>query len=273
MLLLRSGLLVGLLLLSRPGRAQGPTPQDLPPPRSSTAAPQPAPLVPPHRWSVVAAAQAHGSRHVVADQTLVSPRLLLRPTVGLAGLLGVRYGLRRRLGIEAGVSVRSDGVSIASVADYRGGRYESVQVSTIWFNSPQLQVLLLYQTSPSQAGHCWILQGGADVISRRYLNLGGYGTGLSTNAGQPPATLTASQQLVQGSVWRLGLQGCIGREWHVSPAQFVGLRLVGRVGLQEFNRWQLRYTFTEDGIQRHYQNQIHTKLGYVGLQTWYRFQG
>ncbi|WP_324680643.1 hypothetical protein [Hymenobacter sp. GOD-10R] len=223
---------------------------------------------------MIVAAQAHGSRHVFADQTLVSPRLLLRPTVGLAGLLGVRYGLRPRLGIEAGVSVRSDGVSIASVADYRGGRrYESVEVSTIWFNSPQLQVVLAYQAKPSPAGHAWVLEAGADVISRRYMHLGGYSTGLSTNAGQPPATLTASQQLVPGSVWRFGLQGRIGREWHVSPAQFVGLRFVGRIGLQEFSRWQLRYTFVEDGIQRGYQNQIQTKLGYVGLQTWYRFQG
>lgn len=274
MILLRYALWAALLALHpRSGRAQAQTMphQGQPHGRARAGSPR---RYPAHvsRFAVLLAGQAHGSRHLFADQTLVSPRLLLRPGLGLAVQLGLRYQLTPQVGLETGLSGRSDEVAIASVADYRGGRrYEAVEVATIRFNSPQLQVGLVYHTRPSPAGHAWTLQGGLDVISRRHLNLGGFGTGLSTNAGQPPATLTASNQPLRGSVWRFGLQGAGGREWQVHPAHSIGLRLVGRVGLQEFSKWQLSYTFTEDGIARRYQNLIHTKLGYVGLQTWYRF--
>lgn len=224
-------------------------------------------------WSLVVAPQVHGTQHVFVGRELVSPRLLLRPTIGFAGTLGLRYGLSQQFSLEANIGPRSDGLKIASVSDYPGGRrFEAVEVSTIRFTSPQVYGGLLYRTLPSGKS-VWVLETGVDVISRRYIAIGAFSATLSTNVGQPPATLSGTNNYsIDRSLLRFGIRVGIGREWQVGNAHFLGVKLLGSVGLQEFARWRIIYSFTDDGTSKIYQNTLHSKLGYVGLQTWYRLQ-
>jgi len=224
-------------------------------------------------WSFVLAPQMHVTRYVFAGHDPVSPRLLLRPNTGFAATVGLRYGLAQQLSLEGGIGPRSDGVKIVSVADYAARRrFESVKVATMRFNSPQVHLVLLYRSQPSETGHVWLAEGGIDVISRRYLNIGQFTSDLSTNSGQPASTLTGTSQWRGRSELRPGFRVGLGREWQLRPRQFVGIKLLGSVGLHEFSRFQLRYSFSEGGATKTYQNTIYTKLGYIGVHSWYRLQ-
>lgn len=224
-------------------------------------------------FSLVATQQVHGYRYVFADRALVNSRLLFRPTLSFASTLAIRYGITPRLSLEAGLGLFAHKLSVASVADYPGGRrFETVRISSLLFNSPQVHGVLLYRTVPSVEGHVWLLETGGDVISRRYTVLPDFVNRLSSNTGQPSLYLRGTNQPRGASILRFGLRGGVGREWHVVNTHFLGVKLVGSLGLQELIRYQLAYTYTEEGVSKSYDNRIRTRLGYVGLQTWYRFQ-
>ena len=225
------------------------------------------------RWSITAAVQAHGSRSEFVSNSFVNPRLWLRPTIGFAGILGLNYHYSPRLGVEVGIGPLKHGVTLASLSDYQGGRrFENLRVTTAHYTSPQVHFVLKQWTRPSATGHRWLLEGGVDAISRRYTVIGSMGGRLSTGPAQPPAYFSMTNQPKDTHVVRFGIRVGAGREWEINDGHFYGVKLLGSMGLHDFIEWQLDYTYTENGITNTYSNSIRTRLGYVGVQTWYRLR-